>query len=253
MQEDLVRLSLYYGFTINVTNCYSGNEKGHVEGSVKTIRNKCFSHTYTFETLEDAQHALFQALDTMNQATSFPEEQKQLLPSKPPLDLAEVTKAKVNKYAAVRIENNFYSVPEHLTEKEVVIKNYLYTIEIYDQQQHVASHKKRDGYLEYYLDINHYLQTLKMKPGALRNAQALVQNKELKSIYETYYTKKAKLFIELLTEHKHKTSDALNTILKTEHSAQAKVQGLDDTIEQASRAQIATYTTLLGGNQHAGY
>ena len=39
LNEDLLKLSIYYGFNINVTNCFSGNEKGHVEGSVKIIRS----------------------------------------------------------------------------------------------------------------------------------------------------------------------------------------------------------------------
>ena len=33
LNEDLLKLSLYYGFDINVTNCFKGNEKGHVESS----------------------------------------------------------------------------------------------------------------------------------------------------------------------------------------------------------------------------
>lgn len=31
LNEDLIKMSLYYGFDINVTNVFSGNEKGHVE------------------------------------------------------------------------------------------------------------------------------------------------------------------------------------------------------------------------------
>ena len=48
LNEDLINMALYYGFKINVTNCFSGNEKGHVEGSVKFIRNKVFSKDYRF-------------------------------------------------------------------------------------------------------------------------------------------------------------------------------------------------------------
>jgi transposase len=29
LNEDLIKMSIYYGFDINVTNCYSGNEKGN--------------------------------------------------------------------------------------------------------------------------------------------------------------------------------------------------------------------------------
>ncbi len=42
LNEDLVKLSIYYGYTVNVTNCFKPNEKGHVESSVKILRNKIF-------------------------------------------------------------------------------------------------------------------------------------------------------------------------------------------------------------------
>ena len=53
LNEDLIKMSLYYGFTINVTNCFSGNEKGHVEGSVKFLRNKIFGPKYQFSSFEN--------------------------------------------------------------------------------------------------------------------------------------------------------------------------------------------------------
>ncbi len=53
LNEDLIKMSMYYGFEINVTNAFSGNEKGYVEGSVKYLRNKIFAENYKFPT-EDA-------------------------------------------------------------------------------------------------------------------------------------------------------------------------------------------------------
>jgi len=41
LNSDLTKLSLYYGFNINVTNCFKGNEKGHVESSVKMKQSVC--------------------------------------------------------------------------------------------------------------------------------------------------------------------------------------------------------------------
>lgn len=40
LNPELVKMAAYYGFRINVTNCFSGNEKGHVESSVKILRNQ---------------------------------------------------------------------------------------------------------------------------------------------------------------------------------------------------------------------
>lgn len=48
LNEDLIKLAIYYGFDINVTNCFGGNEKGHVENSVKTVRNKVFATHLSF-------------------------------------------------------------------------------------------------------------------------------------------------------------------------------------------------------------
>ena len=58
LNEDLIKMSLYYGYKINVTNCFSGNEKGHVEGSVKIIRNPVFAANYEFNSFEDARDYL---------------------------------------------------------------------------------------------------------------------------------------------------------------------------------------------------
>ncbi|WP_373485118.1 hypothetical protein [Acetobacterium malicum] len=51
LNPDLLILSNYYGFRVNVTNCFKGNEKGHVEGSVKIIRNQVFAEKYEFSNL----------------------------------------------------------------------------------------------------------------------------------------------------------------------------------------------------------
>ncbi len=40
--DELLKLSLYYGFNFRFCNAYSGNEKGHVERSVDYIRHKAF-------------------------------------------------------------------------------------------------------------------------------------------------------------------------------------------------------------------
>ena len=40
LNPDLIKMAMYYGFTVNVTNCFKGNEKGHVENRVKVLRNQ---------------------------------------------------------------------------------------------------------------------------------------------------------------------------------------------------------------------
>jgi transposase len=55
LNEDLVKMSLYYGFQIKVTNCFKANEKGHVESSVQILRNQIFAENWSFNSLKDAQ------------------------------------------------------------------------------------------------------------------------------------------------------------------------------------------------------
>jgi transposase len=67
LNEDLIKMSIYYGFDINVTNCFSGNEKGYVESSVKILRNQIFATNYRFNTLDDAKEYLNSQLLKLNE------------------------------------------------------------------------------------------------------------------------------------------------------------------------------------------
>lgn len=247
LNKDLVKMSIYYGFEINVTNCFSGNEKGYVEGSVKHIRQRVFARKYEFESLEQAREHLKEQLVKLNKNSSVEDEKKVLKAIKPKLEIAEITSNSVNKYSTIRIENNYYSVPEDLCGKEVIVKNYLEDIQIVYQDKIIARHKKIDGYLEYCLDINHYLKTLMHKPGALKNSQALVSNPELKAIYDEYYSSKPKLFIELIYENKHLKKEALNKLLLESYDNKVNNSKAEEKIVEFSKKQISIYNNLMNG------
>jgi transposase len=248
LNQELVQLSLYYGFNINVTNCFSGNEKGHVEGSVRYIRNKVFTTDYEFESIEEAEQHLALRVIELNKTSKIEEEKAYLKPFRVDLDLAEVTRTTVNKYSTVRIENNFYSVPESLVGKKVTIKNYLKDIEVYYNHKRVCEHNKKDGHLEYIIDIMHYLRTFISKPGALKNSTALINNPNLKAIFDKYYSTQPKLFITLLMENKEKNKEELNEILLTNYNYKIKSKGIEENIIAAANTQISIYTNLLKGS-----
>ncbi len=86
LNDDLLKMSLYYGFDINVTNCFKGNEKGHVEGSVKIIRNKIFGPRYKFTSYEAASSYLEKNLVLLNGSSEIAEEKETLLEKKHPLN-----------------------------------------------------------------------------------------------------------------------------------------------------------------------
>ena len=76
LNPELIKLSLYYDYQINVTNCFSGNEKGSVESAVKWIRNKVFASKYEFESFEEAENYLQNRLIEINKNSDIEEEKK---------------------------------------------------------------------------------------------------------------------------------------------------------------------------------
>lgn len=248
LNNELLKLSLYYGFDINVTNCYRGNEKGHVEGSVKIIRNKAFALNYKFKTFEEASAHLNQQLNILNEKSVIEQELCHLLPNKPALDLAKVTQQKVSKYSFIRINNNHYSVPEYLVDKTVTAKIYYNKIVVYANNIYVCEHKKIDGQNDISIDIRHYLKSLNKKPGALKNSLALKSIPQLKTIYDNHFTTNPRKFIEIIQKNDQKNLEELITILKKYSSSAIDIidhPHIDNlAINELSIQQVSRYNDL---------
>ena len=249
LNEDLIKMSIYYGFDINVTNCFSGNEKGHVEGSVKIIRNHVFATNYVFKSLEDAQVYLRSQLLKMNENSKIEEERLCLLPCKPKLELSKITMNKVNKYSFIQIENNFYSVPEYLVGRQVSVKSYYDKLLIYSNNIFVCEHKKIDGFNEISIDISHYLKSLFKKPGAIKNSLALKSIPALKTIYDRYFNTNPKKFIDILAKNKEKDLQELLSIfenylkISSNNASEDNISTQND-IYRSTKLQITKYNDL---------
>ena len=249
LNEDLIKMSIYYGFEINVTNCFSGNEKGHVEGSVKIIRNHIFATNYEFTTFEGAQTYLHSQLLKMNENSNINAEKECLLPYMPKLELANISSNDVNKYSFVRVDNNFYSVPEYLVSKEVSVKSYFDKIVIYAHNIFVCEHKKIDGFDETSIDIRHYLKSFLKKPGAIRNSLALKSIPHLKSIYDKHFSTNPKKFIEIISENKEKDLNEIVKIFEDYTKAYSNSVPIDiipakKDIYQITKSQMTRYDEL---------
>ena len=247
LNEDLVKMSLYYGFDINVTNAFSGNEKGYVEGSVKYLRNQIFATNYKFNTEESAIEYMESQLLKLNESSKIEEEKKSLKNTKPPLELANITTSVVNKYSFVQIENNFYSVPEYLVGMTVTSKIYYNKILIYSNYEFVCEHKKIDGEKKISADIRHYLKTLSQKPGALRNSYVLKNNPILRTIYNKYYVQKPKQFIQIITENKEKDDKDLADILIKKSTNLIALEEQKSNINNLTRMQTSMYNNIIKG------
>lgn len=226
----LTELSIYYGFKYRFCNIRRGNEKGHVERSVEYIRRKVFSgpECDTFDTLTEANKYLFRECMKLNKQTisdgsipmeTFETEKKYLLPAMPKFESCIKSTAKVDKYSTILVSRNHYSVPDTLVGKDVDARLYTDKVIIYHDGAIVAQHDRDYGVQEWKIDIYHYLRTLKRKPGALRQSTALLQaDTMVKNIYEKYYSKDPKTFLEVLDVVYEYGADIVTEILhKLEH------------------------------------
>jgi transposase len=249
LNEKLLNLALYYQFEINVTNCFSGHEKGYVESAVKKIRNAVFAKKYQFESLDEAADFLEQELIKLNRNSAIEEEKQTLTKFAVDYELAEVLIATVDKYSLIRVENNYYSVPDYLSKKKVVVKNYLNRIVIYSNNEFVCEHKKVNGEKEFKLEFSHFLKTLRRKPGALKNSLVLKQHPTLQTIYQTYFKTKPKEFIEKLLELKDEPLEQVVAKLQENRIAPAlEKSSLHESVLVCSLHQIQRASQItIGG------
>jgi hypothetical protein len=92
-------------------------------------------------------------------------------------DCARLLHARVDNRARVSVRQCFYSVPARYAGRRLPVRLAARTVEIYDGPRLVARHDRAAGrYLEA-LCLDHYLEVLKTKPGALPGATALAQAK----------------------------------------------------------------------------
>ena len=209
--EALLQLSTYYRFEFRFCNVRRGNEKSHVERTVDVMRHFAFSEPGKdeFESLEAANVYLLDKCREKNSlplsdgripADTFAEEKDSLILEVPPMPCFIKRKGcSVDKYSTVSVNCVRYSVPDIYAEKKVDVRIYTDRIVIYKDEAIIAEHPRSYHQGSYHLDIFHYLRTLKRKPGALPQSTALLQSDTLiRNIYEKYYNKDAKTFLQVL-------------------------------------------------------
>ena len=225
--ESLLKLSIYYGFKFRFCNIRAGNEKGHVERSVEYIRRKSFAFKDNFNTIEEANEYLMEICQKLNAKPQrlngnqtaleiLALEKEYLLPKLPMFDAARISESRVDKYSTIVIDMCHYSVPDSYVGKMIFTKTYSDKVICYYQEEKIAEHDRKYGFNEWSIKLDHYLKTLKRKPGALASSMALHQaDPKLQKIYNQYYIKKEKEFIELLHLVREKGVEKIEEAIKT--------------------------------------
>lgn len=208
--DALLKMSIYYGFDFRFCNARSGNEKGHVERSVEVVRRKSFCKNDSFKSLEEANKYILkicnelnnkpQKLNNMKTAKEIlNEEREHMGPYIAKLDTARIEEPRVDKYSTFSVNTCRYSVPDIYVGKRIFIKIYSNDIICFSEGKEIACHERKLGFYEWSIKIEHYVNTFKRKPGSLASSTAMQQaDPRIQNIYNTYYNKKEKDFIELL-------------------------------------------------------
>lgn len=207
--EALLQLSHWYRYQWRFCNIAKGNEKGHVERSVEYIRRKAFGLKDTFKTFEEAQAYLLVRVSELNEkpgtdnsasaSVRLDLERKGLSVHPGRMECFAGENCKVDKYSTICVGTNRYSVPDHLIGRMVFAKIYSHKIKIYDDNDMLCHHNRLYVRHSWQIDINHYLQTLQRKPGAVSGSIALKQAPPwVQLIYTNHFIHDARAFIELL-------------------------------------------------------
>jgi IstB-like ATP binding protein/Mu transposase, C-terminal domain len=165
------------------------HEKGGVEGEAGYFRRNHWVPVPEARDLEDLNEQLLRACQQDRQSllagrevtvgVAMQAEQEHLLPlPREGFELAEVSFPRVDGSGCVRVRTNFYSVPVRAG-SVVEARVYPARVELWQEGICVARHERCYGRRQQILDLEHYLEVLEQKPGALAGSKPLEQWRRL--------------------------------------------------------------------------
>jgi hypothetical protein len=207
--EALLRLSNFYRCHYRFCNARAGWEKGHVERSVEYVRRKAFSILLRFDSLEDAQNQLSTTCSRINteegssstvgKQAKLGAELAALQPCYNEMGCFELETYKVDKWSTICMKASHYSVPDTLVGKLVDVKIYSEKLVMLYKNQKVAVHGRIYHPADWSVKLEHYLNTLLRKPGAVHGSLALQKMPQgIQQLFERQFSDKSKDFVLLL-------------------------------------------------------
>jgi hypothetical protein len=197
--ERWIAFRSHYGF--EAWYCQPGYEGGHEKGGVEGEGGR-FRRTHcvpmpVVDSIEEL-NALLEAADEAddkrriaNRANSVGQDwafERTLLRPVPDeqFDTALTLTPRVDRYAQVMVRCNQYSVPARFIGHRLRVKLSASAVTVYDRSTVVARHQRAIGKGAKVLDLDHYLEILHRKPGALPGATALAQARAAKAFTATH-------------------------------------------------------------------
>lgn len=207
--EALLRLSNFYQCHYRFCNARAGWEKGHVERSVEYVRRKAFSVLLRFDSLEDAQNQLSTTCkrinteegssSTVGKQAKLEAELAALRSCYNEIGCFELETYKVDKWSTICMKASHYSVPDTLVGKLVDVKIYSEKLVILYNNQKVAVHERIYHPAAWSVKLEHYLNTLLRKPGAVHASLALQKMPEaIQKLFNRQFASQPKDFVLLM-------------------------------------------------------
>jgi transposase len=186
--ERLIAFRSHWGFQSEFCNPARGNEKGGVEGEVGYFRRNHLVPVPRVASLDelnqllldscraDEQRRIMGKPHTVGEAMRMEREHLLPLPAEG-FELAEISFPVVDGKGCVKVRTNCYSTPlkpgTHARVK--LLPAY---VEVWQERECVARHER--SFLRYaqVLDLEHYLDVLERKPGAMAGSSPLQQCRE---------------------------------------------------------------------------
>jgi len=186
--ERLIAFRSHWGFQSEFCNPARGNEKGGVEGEVGYFRRNHLVPVPRVESLDelnqllldgcraDEQRRIAGKAHTVGEAMRI-EREHLLNVSTEGFELAEISFPVVDGKGCVKVRTNFYSTPlKPGTHPHVkLLPAY---VEVWQERECVARHERSFLRFAQVLDLEHYLDVLERKPGALAGSSPLAQWRE---------------------------------------------------------------------------
>jgi hypothetical protein len=178
----------HWSFAAEFCTPAEAHEKGGIEGEAGYFRHNHWVPVPQARDLEELNQQLLRACEQdqgrtiagreQSIGTAMRAEQAHLLPLLGEgFDLAEMSFPKVDGSGCVRVRTNFYSTPLP-ADTRVQAKVYADRVEIWHEGAAVARHDRCYGRQQQILDLEHYLEVLERKPGALAGSTPLKQWRE---------------------------------------------------------------------------
>ncbi|MGW7613327.1 Mu transposase domain-containing protein [Streptomyces sp. NPDC054766] len=162
------------------------HEKGGVEGQIGWFRRNHLVPVPEVDTLAELNAMIEQwdEADTARRIRSrprtigeyFASEQPLLAPlPDEPFETGRLFTLRVDRYSRISVRTNRYSVPVRLIGRSVRAMLHASELVVYDGREEVARHERLIAEGGTRLELDHYLEVLVRKPGALPGATALDQ------------------------------------------------------------------------------